>query len=542
MKTLVSIYAGSPRDYGFEPLFAGKSAFDRVIEWINYLGSQSELHLHGGVVFTSPQYKERIESLAKGCAVPLQVLAGDFTSVKEFITALDSCRGTCTTIIHGRYSCPFYDGELTRELFDFHHKYAAEYTFAEGWPEGLAPVVINGSTVSILKTLVETRDYGSVGRDVFFDIIRSDINSFEVETLMAPEDMRQYRLDFSCHSKEGQVACLQVYQTLLSEFGSENTGEFKSALTANNLSSKAIFVPGVLRTVPAFYNVQISATCPGTCTYCPYPKAYQEVHKHPPFQAPEKNSSCFMKLEQFKPLVASMAELSGEAVVALSLWGEALAHPDFIGFVEAVLAHPGLSALIETDGSLVTAELSKRLAQLARAASPRTNSHPPVMWIVSMDSQNQQMYEKMRGTGQESWPISFAKAQEAFQILNQDFPGASYVQFVRTTVNEEQLEDFYRSRKDSGGLIIQKYDDFLGAMPQKQVTDLSPVLRNPCWHQRRDMVVLVDGGVPVCREFLLSGDCGNVFNQSLKEIWEKGRSMPFMEKCEDCDEYYTFNF
>ena len=206
------------------------------------------------------------------------------------------------------------------------------------------------------------------------------------------------------------------------------------------------------------------------------------------------------------------------------------------------MAHPGLSALIETDGSLVTAELSKRLAQLARAASPRTNSHPPVMWIVSMDSQNQQMYEKMRGTGQESWPISFAKAQEAFQILNQDFPGASYVQFVRTTVNEEQLEDFYRSRKDSGGLIIQKYDDFLGAMPQKQVTDLSPVLRNPCWHQRRDMVVLVDGGVPVCREFLLSGACGNVFNQSLKEIWEKGRSMPFMEKCEDCDEYYTFNF
>lgn len=542
MKTLVSVYAGSPRNYAFEPLFTGKSAFNRLIEWINSLSSQSELHLHGGVVFTSPEYKEKIESVAKNSAIPLQVIAGDFTSAKDFITTLDSCKGDCTTIIHCHYSCPFYDMELTKELFEFHHKYVAEYTFAEGWPGGLVPVIVNGSTISILKSLSQTKDFGLVGRDVFFDIIRSDINSFEVETLMAPEDMRQYRLDFSCHNKEGQLACLQVYQALLSEYGPETTAEFKSALSANNLSAKAIFLPVVLRTVPAFYNVQISATCPGTCTYCPYPKAYENAFSHHPSLALEKNSNCFMKLELFKGLVDSMAELSGEAVVSLSLWGEALAHPEFLGFVETVLAQTGLSVLIETDGSLVTAELSQKVVELVKKAPSRTNSHPPVMWIVSLDSQNQQMYEKMRGVGSKNWPVSFAKAQEAFQILNKDFPKDSYVQFVRTQENEEQLEDFYRSRKDSGGLIIQKYDNFLGFMPDQQVTDLSPVLRNPCWHQRRDMVILVDGSVPTCRECLLTGDCGNVFAESLNEIWERGKSMPFMDKCEDCDEYYTFNF
>lgn len=537
MKTLVSVFAGSPRDYAFEPLFAGTSAFDRVIEWINALSSQDDLHLHQAVVFTTGEYIERIEAISKNCLVPVQVRSGDFTAVAAFISALESVRGDCDTIIHGRYSCPFYDPELTTELYRFHHRYAAEYTFAEGWPEGLAPVVVNGSTVPILKSLSETRDFGSVGRDVFFDIIRSDINSFEVETLMAPEDMRQYRLDFSCHSKEGQLSCLCIHQALLAQDGPQ-----RQAFSANNLAAKAVFTPGVLRTVPAFYNVQISATCPGTCTYCPYPRAYQQLFNHLPAEAPKKNEVCFMRLEQFRPLVASMAELSGEAVVSLSLWGEALAHPDFLGFVSAVLEHPGLSVLIETDGSLVTAELSRQVKALADSAVPRSNQHPPVMWIVSLDSQNQAMYERMRGSGTQEWPLSFARAQEAYQILNQDFPGASYAQFVRTKTNEDQLEDFYRSRKDSGGLIIQKYDSFLCFMPDQQVTDLSPVLRNPCWHLRRDMVILVDGGVPVCREFLLAGDCGNVFSQPLKEIWEKGRNMPFMEKCESCDEYYTFNF
>lgn len=542
MKTIVSVYAGSPRNYAFEPLFSGISAFARVVQWIDSLSLQRELHLERGVVFTAPECKEQVEALVGNCRIPVQVLSGDFTSVLSFLSALDSCRGDCTTIIHCRYSCPFYDAELTGELFRFHHKYAAEYTFAEGWPEGLAPVVVNGSTVAILKSLAEGRDFGLVGRDVFFDVIRDDINSFEVETLMASEDMRQYRLDFSCHSREGQLACLRIYQGLLSEFGPKDSPEFVRSLAADRLAAKAVFTPGVLRTVPAFYNVQISATCPGTCTYCPYPQVYQETFNHPPADAPHKNDACFMELEKFKPLVASMAELSGEAVVSLSLWGEPLAHPDFLGFVEVVLSHPGLSVLVETDGSLVTGGLSGKVRELAAAAPPRTNSYPPVIWIVSLDSQDQAMYERMRGVGKEGWPISFDRAQESFQILSRDFPGASYTQFVRTTDNEEQLEDFYRSRKDAGGLIIQKYDSFLDYLPDRQVTDLSPVLRNPCWHQRRDMVILVDGGVPACREFLLAGDCGNVFRQPLREIWEKGRNMPFMEQCEHCDEYYTFNF
>jgi MoaA/NifB/PqqE/SkfB family radical SAM enzyme len=71
----------------------------------------------------------------------------------------------------------------------------------------------------------------------------------------------------------------------------------------------------------------------------------------------------------------------------------------------------------------------------------------------------------------------------------------------------------------------------------------------------RDMPVLIDGTVPLCREDTAALKqqsnriLGNVFNDSLENIWKKGESY-YIEQCEkkysglceNCDEYYTFNF
>jgi len=107
---------------------------------------------------------------------------------------------------------------------------------------------------------------------------------------------------------------------------------------------------------------------------------------------------------------------------------------------------------------------------------------------------------------------------------------------------------------DALNIIIQKYDDFCGLFERNQASDLSPIQRQPCWHLMRDMPVLLDGTVPLCRQQIAApdGGCvlGNVFNESLETIWNRGRS--FYEEhsglkqynvlCTKCDEYYTFNF
>jgi spiro-SPASM protein len=136
------------------------------------------------------------------------------------------------------------------------------------------------------------------------------------------------------------------------------------------------------------------------------------------------------------------------------------------------------------------------------------------------------------------------------------------VQAVRVKGEEDDTEKFYRHWKDlkfnDANIIIQKYDDFCGSLEKKQASDISPVIRQPCWHIMRDMPVLIDGTVPLCREDLAllkepGGKngivIGNVFSDSLESIWQNTEKY-YREQCEkkysgicaNCDEYYTFNF
>ncbi len=536
MKTLVSVYDYKNHSYAFEPVFDGETAFDRVCSWIKKLLDNDSCGKVGGVVvFTCQEHKESIVRAVDGFPVPVDVVVEDCEEVSAFLGLLAKKSEGFDSIIHAESCCPFYDADLTKEICCLHMDSAAEYTFAEGWPEGLAPCVVNPGTVSILSSIGKRSGGKKVEKNVFFEAMKSDINSFEIETLMAPEDMRLYRLDFSCVTKEKQLVCVNLFNLIGGS--SAKSKDF----AASNLASKAVFAPCVLRTVPAFYNVQVSSVCPGTCNFCPYPKESKRCFGHDPCVAEQENPNCFMPLEKVEKLASAAADFSCEAVISLSLWGEPLYHPDIAGCVAAVLRYEGLSVLLETDGMLVTSELVDKISSLGKTAKPRTNGYPPVIWIVSLDSVDESGYKAMRGEGCSGSPISFDKACKAFDLLNSAFPGAVYAQFLRTKLNEMQLEQFYRSRKDSG-MIIQKYDDFAGLLPDYKVTDLSPVIRNPCWHQRRDMVVLVDGSVPVCREFMLAGNLGNVFDESLPSVWEKGKDMVFTDKCGKCDEYYTFNF
>ena len=87
------------------------------------------------------------------------------------------------------------------------------------------------------------------------------------------------------------------------------------------------------------------------------------------------------------------------------------------------------------------------------------------------------------------------------ELLLSAFTGTAWVQAVRMKENEEDLDVFYKTWKaKTENVIVQKYDSFSGLLPDRKVADLSPVERFPCWHLKRDMAILLDGTVPLCRE------------------------------------------
>jgi spiro-SPASM protein len=212
-----------------------------------------------------------------------------------------------------------------------------------------------------------------------------------------------------------------------------------------------------------------------------------------------------------------------------------------------VLRRAQLSLVIETSGiGWKDSELEKS-AELLTKAAPRQSHLPPALsWIVSLDTSDPARYKEIRGAG-------FAEANDMAKKLLALFPNDAYVQAVRTAGAEDDIEKFYRSWKEivpgTANIIIQKYNDFCGMLPRKQASDLSPVRRNPCWHLMRDMPVLIDGTVPLCREQIALNDgviLGNVFSEPLESIWERGQphyaDKNYASLCAGCDEYYTYNF
>ena len=432
--------------------------------------------------------------------------------------------------------CPLLDKALAASLAERHMRYAAEYSYADGWPYGFAPEILAPGTAGVLAKLCENDD-GPVERDTLFRAIEKDINAFDIETEISPWDLRPYRLSLTADSKRNLL--------LLSRLMGEGSG-----ITAANADKIISEKQSLIRTLPAFFNIQVASACPQACSLCPWPSHGGEV--------PVIERKGFMPKAAFAGLLDKITDFAGDAVISLSLWGELALHPEHEELIRLVLDRPALSLVIETSGIGWKEEELKALALAASQAAPRKNRMAPLSWIVSLDAYDPARYREIRGPG-------FSEASSCAMALLSLFPNDAYVQAVRVKDSEDDIEQFFRywkdkapsdvaGKKDGRHIIIQKYDDFAGALPKKQATDLSPVKRRPCWHIMRDMNILLDGRVPCCREDLaaLKGEgaiWGNAFTEELSSVWERGAALynqhcknEYPGLCELCDEFYTYSF
>ncbi|MBQ2551446.1 MAG: spiro-SPASM protein [Treponema sp.] len=566
MKRIVFLFAGFDFTHAFDKAFASVSAFDRTLVWAKGLCPESEIYVAVNDK-TSSSVREALESSGTSAKT---ICRNDWnTKILLEQMSRSASQSSADYVVYTLADRPFLDAELSRKVIENHEEYLAEYTFADGYPLGFAPETIDSGALGIISTLASREDSDSgtkpVSASSIFSVMQKDINSFEIEAVIAPKDYRMLRLDFSCGTKANFLSCRSLYDSAL---------DSKIPFNASSLTGLAEKSVKVQRTVPAFYNIQISARCWTESVYSPYFAAFEKKYSSSPLDL-SFNSSKIMRLEQFRALVSSIAEFSETAVVGLGEWGEPMCVDNISDYISAVLEHPGLSVLVETDGILIKQETVEKIAAAVKSAVPRTSGEAPVTWIVSVDAFTAEKYGALhprfatdeKGVQLLECNSAFAKAVNAVSILETYFEGCVYPQMLRMNANEDELEQFYRfwHGKDSpskGKIIIQKYDHFCGLMPDEKPADLSPLKRNPCWHLKRDMVVLWNGDVPFCREWILDNSVGNVFEMSVKAVWEKledfsqkdidccnclcsKTSLPdvrFDEKCGACDEYYTYNF
>ena len=534
MNALLVLFGAQLSGEAFQPLFNGKNSIFFALEQ-----SKNFPGVGKTVFFAGENCDEAALQGLSGIDVEKQV----FWTKKSLLETVSRLSAGFDCVYFSWADCPFLDVPLAAAMAKRHIDYAAGYSYADGWPYGLAPEIISPSTAGILAKILGEDDGGPVTRDAIFSVIQKDINAFDIETEISPLDLRCHRINLCADSRRNLL--------LLSRFAAE-AGKIPRADDVQRLICER---PGILRTLPAFYPVQVYAGCPQACTICPYPQAVKEA-------GPVTGRKEYMEPEKFGLLLDKIAAFSQDAVIGLSLWGELALHPEKMVLIEMVLARPDFALVIETSGlGWKTEELEKcaGLAHNSKTGNSQTagrkNSLPALSWIVSLDAADPLRYKEIRGSG-------FAEANDCAKKLFSLFPKDTYVQAVRTQGGEDDIEKFYRSWKEAApcgeaNIIIQKYDDFCGFLEKKQASDISPVIRQPCWHIMRDMPVLLDGTVPLCREdlSLLKGQAnngrilGNIFNDTMESIWGNGERY-YMEQCgriynglcAGCDEYYTYNF
>jgi spiro-SPASM protein len=485
-------------DGGFLPRsLAGRPVVEWVLDYAASLVPKKDIAFIGVCGGGIPGFPyTRLESAGAACLV---------AALRELSQGYEN-------LIYVFGDSPFLDAALSRRMLENHAKYYAHYTFADGYPEGLAPEIIAARTLPALAALCQDAP-PPLNRETLFTLIQKDINAFDLETELSPKDLRLLRSSLTCAARRDHLLCERVAENL-------PRGEApESGAVSSLLEDK----PEILRTLPAFVGVQITQGCPQSCMSCPYPL----------FGDITGNRS--MAPGDFDLIARKTADFCGDAVIGVSLWGEPSFHREFTRLARSVAERPALSLLVETSGIGWKDEVVRECAAMLG---------PRLTWIISLDAAGPQQYAALRGAGWE-------EARSRAEMLLAEFPDTTYVQALRMGENEETMENFYRAWKEkTPRLIIQKYDWFCGFLPQRKVTDLSPLDRFPCRHLRRDLCVLLDGSVPLCREDLQKSILlGNVLTDDLQSIWEKGGGFyrshlgaTYTGICGNCDEYYTWNF
>jgi spiro-SPASM protein len=503
MNALAVLYGGGLRPQAHEKIFpGGKSAFSLALERARLLPGRQKTLVLG---------REGLE-LPPGEEAGL-VLKPRWTR-RELLESISlSSRGFDLTYFAWA-DCPFTDPELTGAVTERHLRYKAEYSYADGWPYGFAPELLAPGVPGILAK-IEGDEENPVERDSIFAVLQRDINSFDIETEISPVDLRSRRLCLAADSKRNLL--------LLSRFSAAAKAGIPRAAEAAGIIAAE---PGILRTLPVFYPVQAARPCPQSCALCPYP-AFSGA------PGGISGGEDFLEPRKFGDLLDRIGAFSGDGVIDLSLWGELALHPRRMELIRLVLERPELALVIETSGiGWRDGDLEEAAALAAGLPEPAAGI-PPLSWIVSLDSADGARYREIRGPG-------FAEAAACAKKLLGLFPGSAYVQALRVKGAEDDIEKFYRFWKEAaprgnGSVIIQKYDDFCGFLEKKQASDISPLERQGCWHIMRDLPVLLNGDVPLCREELsaLRGEgciLGNVYKDSLEIIWSRGEKY-YAEHC-----------
>ena len=174
MKNAVVINALGINEYAFKDFTEGESSFSMVLR---------KAESFPGVKDVFVLCTKEIGGIDPGNRYTLVIRKVPDMNVL-FETVMEHAgEGKFDNIFYVFADTPLIDPAVTERMYSNHQKYFASYTFAEGFPYGLAPEILKTGILPPLIRLAEKESI-PVSRDGIFDVVKKDINFF-----LSPSDI-----------------------------------------------------------------------------------------------------------------------------------------------------------------------------------------------------------------------------------------------------------------------------------------------------------------------------------------------------------------
>lgn len=405
--------------------------------------------------------------------------------------------------------CPLLDTDLSANLIERHKKYISQYSFSENIPPGIIPTLISREFISTLPDKLEIN---------FHDYLLKNINNYDTEIYYESPDLRNLRLDFSLNTNRSQSITNRLLQI-------DKNLKYKDILPTLKDN------PDIFRGAPSYLELEVYRGCEYRCTFCPRTALTKD------------EDGTFIKLEDFRRLLVEMNNFNSDYSLCFGGMGEPLHHPNFLEiFRESIDSEFCKELIIETALYSDINELVKYLPEIP------IEKRRKIVFIINLTTINEKNFYNLYPDSKES----VTTILEKIKILRQNLENNSiYVQMLKIKEIETEIEEYFNFFENlSIPVILQKYNSYAGRLPEKRVSNLTPINREFCWHLARDLYIRADGNVAACKQSE-STVIGNIKSDSLQQIW-RANSEKFTHSfrdnhgdtglpCLSCDEWYTFN-
>ena len=404
---------------------------------------------------------------------------------------------------------PFLDPAVIGDMLKAHLEYLAEFTYSENLPEGFTCEIISGELVKALPVLEEETLPLS-------QVVRTNINQFDIELFYREPDIRDRRLSF----RSGKPRDKKVMQNLAGLAGGIPTYEKLKEIMDSN--------PQALYAGPSYLEIELTGRCELDCLFC-----YRNT-----LDAPHGD----MEPQLFEKILKDMREFALPYTICLGGSGEPLMHKNACGLIESALKEELVERVIVETSGLYLDETYRSMAAGEKGGK--------LVTIVNINGHDADTYKTLHGGSH------FERVLENVMSLKEtiaDGPSKIFVQVMKINETEPFLDsyyDFWEEKKVP--IILQKQNTYLGRLEDRRYSDLTPLERTPCWHLQRDIYILNDGRVAFCKQ---DPDgkraAGNITQEPISGIYAKKMEdylgdyrgkYATSPDCSSCDEWYTFNF